>query len=135
VRALSTRATSRFVSLSTEAPQHDAAVSSNEFDAEPVGQEHRRVEQLLARLFGDAAGEEAVLAHLGGLRAALERGLSSTVVMLEYRSLQRVEDRPDLVDLRNRFEKQRGIFPASASRMPSGATLIKPLMLKRPTVP
>ncbi len=28
VRALSTRATSRFVSLSTDAPQHDAAVSS-----------------------------------------------------------------------------------------------------------
>ena len=32
----------------------------DQLDAELVGEEHRRVEQFLARLFGDAAGEEAV---------------------------------------------------------------------------
>ena len=36
----------------------------DQFDAELLGQQHRRVEEFLARLFGDAAREEAVaLAH------------------------------------------------------------------------
>jgi hypothetical protein len=69
---------SRFVSFSTEAPQHDAARRGgqlDQLDSEPVGEEHRRVEQLLARLFGDAAWEEPVLAHLRRLRLALDDGL------------------------------------------------------------
>src|SRR5581483_271598 len=107
----------------------------DELDPELVGQEHRRVEQLLARLFRDAAREEPVLAHLRRFRLAadlrlLDRsghqltGASRVSKMVRISSIFGT-------GLRN----IGGSLPRMASRIPSGATSISPRMLKRPTVP
>src|SRR5271166_2086485 len=51
-------------------------VQVDQLDAEFVGQQHRRVEELRARLLGDTAREKAVALHLGRLGARL-RGRGS----------------------------------------------------------
>ena len=79
----------------------------DELDAEFVGQQHRRVEELFARFFGDAAREKPVLAHLRRLGLPLESRALRCVAVIEYGSLQGVENGADFVDLRNGFEEHR----------------------------
>ena len=108
----------------------------DQLDAELLGEEHRRGEELLARFFGDAAREEAVLAHLRRLGVALRSPALQAVAVMRDTGASRVSK---IVLISSTFgtglRNIGGIFPAIASRRPNGATLIRPLMLKRPTVP
>src|ERR1700676_4797414 len=81
VRALSTRATSRFVSLRTEAPQHDAAVSST---SSMPRRSARSIVELKSSLHDSLAtqpGKNPYLRICADFDLPLMTGLSNTAVI------------------------------------------------------
>src|SRR5581483_5501986 len=110
----------------------------DELDVQPFGQQHGGVEELPARLFGDASREKPVAFGCGRVGAAVrverkvfgqqgrahETGTSSVSKIVRTSST-----------LGMGLTNGGGILPFAAMRRPSGATLSKPRTLKRPIVP
>src|SRR5271155_401957 len=107
----------------------------DQFDAEFVGQEQCRIEELRTGLFGDAAREEAVTLCFRGFRATLLDGggerdghyATGTSMALKIVRISST--------LSTGCMMSGGILPFAAMRRPSGMILISPRTLKRPTVP